>query len=107
MDGRVGLPRNASGLSPTTPAIAVQDGTTTTQRIVFSPLNELAGAVEDAQLRSPTLVMIGQVVSMFDPAFAASSEAPAASVDLQLLAPWVTVDAPTSDAAKRAGIEAP
>uniref|UniRef100_A0A7S2IFK0 uroporphyrinogen-III C-methyltransferase n=1 Tax=Haptolina brevifila TaxID=156173 RepID=A0A7S2IFK0_9EUKA len=60
-----------AGLTPSTPAIAVQDGTTITQRVVAAPLGELAEAVEAAQLRSPTLVLIGAVVSLYDPATAA------------------------------------
>jgi len=63
------LPRFAqglisAGLAPTTPAVAVQDGTTATQRVVDAPLGELAAAVEAAGLKSPTLILIGRVVAL-------------------------------------------
>merc|ERR1712060_702875 len=53
-----------AGLSDETPAVAVQDGTTLTQRVVASSLGSLTGQVEKAGLRSPTLVVIGNVVSL-------------------------------------------
>ena len=56
----------AAGLPPDTPAVAVQDGTTPTQRVVAARLDELHAKVEAAQLRSPTLVLIGAVVSLLD-----------------------------------------
>ncbi len=62
----------AAGLGQQTPAVAVQDGTTATQRVVAAPIGELAAAVEAAELRSPTLVIIGSVVSLIDPVAAAS-----------------------------------
>ncbi|EOD12451.1 uroporphyrin-III C-methyltransferase [Emiliania huxleyi CCMP1516] len=50
-----------AGLDASTPAVAVQDGTTATQRVVAAPLGGLATAVEEASLASPTLVVIGRV----------------------------------------------
>eukprot|EP00232_Nephroselmis_pyriformis_P020364 CAMPEP_0182877284 /NCGR_PEP_ID=MMETSP0034_2-20130328/14658_1 /TAXON_ID=156128 /ORGANISM="Nephroselmis pyriformis, Strain CCMP717" /LENGTH=348 /DNA_ID=CAMNT_0025010117 /DNA_START=138 /DNA_END=1181 /DNA_ORIENTATION=- len=47
-----------NGLAPTTPAVAVERGTTVDQREVFSRLSSLPGAVEAAELRSPTLIII-------------------------------------------------
>jgi len=55
-----------AGLSPDTPAVAVQDGTTHTQRVVAAPISSLAAEVEQAGLRSPTLVLIGSVISLLD-----------------------------------------
>ena len=55
-----------AGLSRETPAVAVQDGTTVTQRVVAAPLHALPGAVAAAELRSPTLVLIGNIVSLLD-----------------------------------------
>lgn len=52
------------GLEPLTPAVAIMKGTTANQRAVFAPLGELAEAVEEAGLKSPTLMMIGEVVSL-------------------------------------------
>ena len=55
-----------AGLPADTPAVAVQDGTTVTQRVVNANLEELPEAVGAAELRSPTLVLIGAVVSLLD-----------------------------------------
>jgi len=54
-----GLPRN-------TPAAAVEKGCTPEQRAVYSTLENLYEAVQDAQpkLASPTLIIIGEVVSL-------------------------------------------
>ena len=68
-----------AGLDGDIPAVAVQDGTTPTQRVVAATLSELPGKVEAAELRSPTLVVIGSVVSLLDPAAAAAAAAAAAS----------------------------
>ncbi|KAL1515276.1 hypothetical protein AB1Y20_001908 [Prymnesium parvum] len=57
----------AAGLPASTPAVAVQDGTTPTQRVVAAPLGALHDEVSAAGLRSPTLVIIGQVVSLLKP----------------------------------------
>lgn len=54
----------AAGLPPDTPALAVERGTTPQQRAVYAPLEALVGAVGAAALRSPTLIVIGQVVSL-------------------------------------------
>ena len=48
------------------PAVAVQDGTTPTQRVVQAPLDSLAAQVAGAGLRSPTLIIIGNVVSLLE-----------------------------------------
>jgi uroporphyrin-III C-methyltransferase / precorrin-2 dehydrogenase / sirohydrochlorin ferrochelatase len=50
------------GLSPDTPAAVVSHGTLPTQRIVTSTLHALPGAVDDAALESPTLIIVGDVV---------------------------------------------
>lgn len=52
------------GTDPMTPALAVERGTTSEQRVVVSPLAELADRVLAENLRSPTLVIIGRVVSL-------------------------------------------
>lgn len=54
----------SAGLPGSTPAVAVQDGTTSTQRVVDASLGELASAVESAGLKSPTLIIIGKVISL-------------------------------------------
>ncbi|CAI5525104.1 unnamed protein product [Closterium sp. Naga37s-1] len=52
----------ANGLPADTPAVAVERGTTAAQRTVFATLEDLPAAVSAAQLVSPTLIVIGQVV---------------------------------------------
>lgn len=52
------------GLSPKTPAVAVERGTTTQQRTVFAELENLVSDVKLANLVSPTLIIIGQVVAL-------------------------------------------
>jgi len=52
-----GLPRDM-------PAVAVEKGTTPDQRAVWAPLEKLHTRVEDAALKSPTLIIIGKVVSL-------------------------------------------
>jgi uroporphyrin-III C-methyltransferase len=53
-----------SGLPADTPAVAVERGTTPEQRTVFGQLTQLHDLVQKAQLVSPTLLMIGQVVAL-------------------------------------------
>ncbi|KAL6785798.1 UPM1 [Auxenochlorella protothecoides x Auxenochlorella symbiontica] len=54
----------ARGLSQHTPAAAVERGTTPGQRAVFGTLRTLPEAVASAGLASPTLLVIGRVVSL-------------------------------------------
>jgi siroheme synthase len=54
----------ASGLAADTPAVAVERGTTPEQRAVYATLGELQEQVAAAALTSPTLIVIGQVVSL-------------------------------------------
>jgi uroporphyrin-III C-methyltransferase len=53
----------AGGLDPATPAAAVQQGTVRGQASVVAELGTLSQAVRDAQLASPSIVVIGEVVS--------------------------------------------
>ncbi|XP_061997021.1 S-adenosyl-L-methionine-dependent uroporphyrinogen III methyltransferase, chloroplastic-like [Rosa rugosa] len=52
------------GLPPTTPAVAVERGTTPQQRMVFAELKDLANEITLAELVSPTLIVIGKVVAL-------------------------------------------
>ncbi|KAK9283321.1 hypothetical protein L1049_011560 [Liquidambar formosana] len=52
------------GLPPSTPATAVERGTTPQQRTVFAELKDLADKIISAELVSPTLIIIGKVVSL-------------------------------------------
>ncbi|KAL2321952.1 hypothetical protein Fmac_026331 [Flemingia macrophylla] len=52
------------GLSPQTPAAAIERGTTLQQRTVFAELKDLSEKILAAQLESPTLIIIGKVVEL-------------------------------------------
>lgn len=52
------------GLPSDMPAVAVEKGTTPDQRVVWSPLEDLYQQVSEAGLISPTLIIIGNVVSL-------------------------------------------
>lgn len=54
----------AQGLGGSTPAVAVERGTTPQQRRVFAPLRSLVAGVRAAGLVSPTLVVVGDVVAL-------------------------------------------
>ncbi len=51
-----------AGLPTTTPAAAIHGGTTANQHKVISTLSELPKAVCDARLKSPVMIIIGEVV---------------------------------------------
>lgn len=53
-----------NGLPPNIPAVAVERGTTPQQRMVFAELKDLMDEVTSAGLVSPTLIIIGSVVSL-------------------------------------------
>lgn len=63
----------AAGMADATPAAAIQHGTTQQQRHVIATLATLADAMRDANLASPALIVIGEVVR-----FAARTAHPAA-----------------------------
>jgi siroheme synthase len=46
------------------PAVAVERGTTADQRVVFGTLGALHDSIQAAKLKSPTLLIIGDVVSL-------------------------------------------
>lgn len=52
------------GLPCDMPAVAVENGTTPEQRVVWSSLETLYQQVDNARLASPTLIIIGNVVSL-------------------------------------------
>ncbi|KAK4752627.1 hypothetical protein SAY87_021425 [Trapa incisa] len=52
------------GLPDDTPAAAIERGTTPQQRIVFAELKDLARKITEAELISPTLIIIGKVVAL-------------------------------------------
>ncbi len=68
----------AHGLPADTPAAVVHAATTPRQRIVTSPLHALPEATRDAKLGTPSLIVVGHVVSLHElaaalPALAACS----------------------------------
>ncbi|MGA7179343.1 MAG: siroheme synthase CysG [Thiobacillaceae bacterium] len=54
------------GLAASTPAAIVQQGTTAHQRVVTGTLETLPAIAVEAQLRAPTLIIVGSVVSLHD-----------------------------------------
>jgi uroporphyrin-III C-methyltransferase len=52
------------GLPPGTPSVAVQSGTLADQKCAFAPISELPQRVKQAELESPVLLIIGQVVAL-------------------------------------------
>lgn len=54
----------SNGLRPSTPAVAIERGTTAEQRTVWAPVDHLCDDVDEAKLKSPTLVIIGEVVGL-------------------------------------------
>ena len=52
------------GLSPQTPAAAIEQGTTAQQRVCLTQLAELAQQVRALQFQAPVMFVIGQVVSL-------------------------------------------
>jgi uroporphyrin-III C-methyltransferase/precorrin-2 dehydrogenase/sirohydrochlorin ferrochelatase len=57
----------AQGKPATTPAAVVQEGTTGAQRVIRGHLDTIAGQVEEAQLRPPAIVVLGDVVEALPP----------------------------------------
>ena len=56
----------AHGRAPQTPAAVIQDGTRPTQRTVTGTLATIAAVAEQAGLRAPAIVVVGDVVSLRD-----------------------------------------
>jgi uroporphyrin-III C-methyltransferase len=53
-----------AGLTASTPAAAVENGTTTRQRRVIAALADLDTAVSEAGLKAPVMIIIGEVVTL-------------------------------------------
>ncbi|WP_254452354.1 uroporphyrinogen-III C-methyltransferase [Roseicella sp. DB1501] len=56
----------AAGMSPATPAIAVENATLPGERRIRRTLADIAGAVAEAAVEGPTLTLIGEVVALAD-----------------------------------------
>src|SRR5579884_3558017 len=74
-----------AGMSPTTPAAVIEQGTIPQQRMVTGPLSEIVERMTTAGLRSPAVIVIGRVVdlsavlSWFAPSSVLGTEASSAS----------------------------
>lgn len=69
--GLVGLPEIVKGLiengrAASTPVALVEKGTTPEQRVIISDLENIAQRVAEAEVRAPTLVIVGDVVNLSD-----------------------------------------
>lgn len=67
--GLQGLPQICAelirhGAPPSRPAALIQQGTTPEQRVLSATLETLPGRLEGAQIKAPTLVIIGEVVKL-------------------------------------------
>ena len=55
-----------AGLPATTPAAAIQDGTTDSQQRVLTTLEHLNDAIHQQRMKAPVIIIIGEVVSLAD-----------------------------------------
>lgn len=55
-----------AGLNVTTPAAAIENGTTRKQQRVLSQLDQLPDAVKQSDLQAPVMIIIGEVVALAD-----------------------------------------
>jgi siroheme synthase len=56
----------AHGMPSSTPSAVIQQGTTSSQRVVCAELRYLPAQVAEAELKAPTLTIIGDVVPLRD-----------------------------------------
>lgn len=52
------------GMSDTTPIAVVQQGTTATQKVFCSNLGDMPGLADSNEIKAPTIIIVGQVVSL-------------------------------------------
>jgi len=55
-----------AGLPSSTPAAAVQNGTTDAQQRVIAPLDQLDHVIHEQRMKAPVMIIIGEVVSLAD-----------------------------------------
>ena len=55
-----------AGLPASTPAAAIQNGTTVSQQRVITSLDQLNDAIHQKQMKAPVMIIIGEVVSLAD-----------------------------------------
>ena len=68
------------GLPATTPAAVIQQGTTEQQRVVTGTNGTLAGQANAAALESPTLIIVGSVVTLREKLFPYGSDRASAAI---------------------------
>jgi uroporphyrin-III C-methyltransferase len=56
----------AAGLPATTPAAAIQNGTTAEQKRVIASLDQLDAVIQKNQMQAPVMIIIGEVVTLAD-----------------------------------------
>lgn len=56
----------AAGLAANTPAAAIENGTKENQFRVLSQLDQLADAIDQANMAAPVMIIVGEVVSLAD-----------------------------------------
>ncbi|WP_241736715.1 siroheme synthase [Anoxybacillus flavithermus] len=54
----------SNGRSPNTPICIIQEGTTSRQRVLTGELKDLSLIIEKHRVKSPGLIVIGEVVRM-------------------------------------------
>ena len=52
------------GMSSTTPAAVIQQGTTQNQKVVVGSLDRIAGLAVEKEIQAPTIIIIGEVVKL-------------------------------------------
>ncbi len=55
-----------AGLPASTPAAAIQDGTTASQQRLITTLDQLNDAIQQQRMKAPVMIIIGEVVSLAD-----------------------------------------
>ncbi|HHJ36259.1 MAG TPA: uroporphyrinogen-III C-methyltransferase [Gammaproteobacteria bacterium] len=55
-----------AGLPASTPAAAIQDGTSTSQQRLITRLDQLNDAIHQKQMKAPVMIIIGEVVTLAD-----------------------------------------
>ena len=53
------------GREPSTPAALIEKGTTPDQRVFIGDLTSLPGLIEENSVKAPTLIVVGEVVSLY------------------------------------------
>jgi uroporphyrin-III C-methyltransferase/precorrin-2 dehydrogenase/sirohydrochlorin ferrochelatase len=85
------------GLAATTPAAVIQQGTTENQRVVTGTISTLAAKAATAKLESPTLIIVGGVVSVREKLCGYEAAAASAAIFPFARSTSSTTDEPSGD----------